>query len=294
MTFLSTLIDSVQEWLEDEADEEQVIHAIMRSIREVETAKDWEALKDTATVTPDSNGVIMEPPQCRVIRRVYPAGYDGLPDFRFMPKSEIDQYDQPRSKQYKMISYKGIEAQLSDGLLLDITQNSQTLTQAAASTDDIETAWVGERLRVEGDETLYEILAANAATDLTVTPDIRRTTRDAAVAKVRPIGLQRYQLSHSNGTLYTTDVEVHFQKRHPQLISYSDMLMIPAERMVTLGAVKFFLHQTKYDVDARELLKEYNDAKRVETQQEGTAVAEAVGPRKTFATRSRRNNSNLR
>jgi hypothetical protein len=294
MTSLKTLIDYVQDWLEDEGDEPAVIRAINRAIRQVETIKDWEVLKGISTITPDSSGVILEPTRNRVIRHIYPSGYTGLPSFEFKPKAELDRFDVARTAQYKFYSVAPVDTELQGGLLLDVVQNSQTVTEASASPTPIDVSWVGERLLLEGDETLYEITAATAGVDMTVTPDVRVATGSALSCKIRPIGQAKYQLTDTSGTVYTEDVEVHYQVNHPTLVKYTDQLLIPAENMVALLAVKFFLHQTKYDVDGRALNIEFNEAKRVETQQEGTASPEAISVGGSFGVRSRRNNGTIR
>jgi hypothetical protein len=106
--------------------------------------------------------------------------------------------------------------------------------------------------------------------------------------------MEQYELTDAVGNLFTNDVIADIQIKHPTLINYKDQLLIPAEEMVTLTAVKFFLHQTKYDVDARALEVAYKMAEKVETQQEATASPESVGPRGTFTVRSRRGNSERR
>jgi len=294
MTYLKTLKDNVQDWLEDEGDDEQVTRAVNRAIREVETYKDWEVLKDSATMTPDSSGVIQKPATCRVIRKVYPTGSYDLPEYVFRPVSEKPQMGQPTTTASKLIAVAGVKEQLSDGLLVDVVQNSQNITQAASSAEDIDVTWVGERFQIEDDETVYEIISAVAATSMVVFPDIRRETGDAQIAKVRPLGLEQYKLMDYTGKEYTAGVVADYQTKHPTLISDTDQLFFPAEQTVTLLAVKFFLHQTKYDVDARQLMIDITDAKGRECNQEATASPEHVGPRASFALRSKRGNPRLR
>jgi hypothetical protein len=294
MTYLKTLITDVEDWLEDEGDEDEVIRAINRAVEEVETYKDWEVLKDRATVTPDSSGIIRDPATSRVIRRVFPEGNYDLPEFQFRAKSEQDTLDNPRTHAYKLLSTAMVKTQLSDGLLVDVTQNSQTVVQATASTDDIDTSWVGERFMIEDDETIYEITEAVAATSMTVFPDIRRETGSAQSAKVRPLGMSQYKLTDYTGTAYTQNVEIAYQTKHPALVGYNDQLFIPARQTVYLLAVSYFLHQTKYDVDARQLKLDIMEAKNRECNQEATASPEHVGPRSSFSVRDKRNNRTLR
>lgn len=294
MTYLSTLIDNVQDWLEDNGDEEEVIRAINRAIRQVETFNDWEALRDSVTVTPDSSGVILDPPTSRVVTRVVPVGSYDLPEYDFRPKARQDQLNRPVTNERKLLAYPSIKTQLSQGLTVDVTQSNQTITQATSSTDDIEASWVGERFMLEGDETVYEITAAVAATSMTVFPDVRRDTGTAVAAKVRPLGQKQFQLTDSVGKGFTAAVTAEYQRQHPPLSIYTDQLWIPAEFTVTLIAVKFFLHQTKYDVDARQLQIDITEARDRECNQEATAYPESINVKQTFSVRSGRGNGTLR
>lgn len=294
MTYLKTLRQDVQDWLEDEGDNAEVDRALNRAIEEVETYQDWEVLKDSDTQTPDSDGIIRAPADSRVIRRVFPVGAYELPEFTFRPKSELDALDKPITTAYKLWPHTMNKSALSSGLLVDLVQNSQTVTQAVSSADNIDVAWVGERIQFEGDETYYEITAATASTDLTVYPDVRRESGSSQIAQVRPLGLEQYKVTDYQGQPYTDDVQIKYQVKHPALVSNTDQLLIPARQTVVLTAVKFFLHQTKYDVDARQLSIDLAQARDRECNQQATASPESVGVKSTFSLRSKRGNRSIR
>lgn len=293
MVYLQSLIDNVQVWLEDEGDTTQVVGRINKAIRKVEKLP-WEALKRKAVVTPDENGSFLIPPLCRVIDHIYPAGYSDRPDYEFASKAALDPKNHKTTGSYKFYTDEINLTTLEDSLLVDVVQNGQTITQAVASLVSVDEAWVGEQFRLPGDETLYEITAAVADTSLTVFPPVRSETRGASSCVIRPVGLQQYKVSDYRGEPIVADIEVHYRMKHPTLIDPSDMLLFDAEDTVSLEAVKFYLHQTKYDVDARALELDLRAARHTEVAQQAVKTTQSVNRDQTFTLHARNNRSHNR
>ena len=287
MIRLEDLRNNVQDWIENELDTDQTDRAINRAIRQVQKLCDWEALRRIKTVTPDSTGLFTEPPLTDKIRYVYTSGGTGWPSSAFVNIKEQNVDSAAGTYSGKFLPYGPTLVVTEEDLIVDVIQGSSTIAQATSSTEDIDISWVGERFQLEGDSTTYEITAAVAATSLTVYPSVRRSTLSSLTCIVSPMGQKQYKVLYSNGTAYSEAIDVHYQMAHQNLIDTEDLLFIPAEQLVTLFAVQFFLHQTKYDVDARALQLAISDAKRDELAQEPSSSYQSQKHDNLFGVRSR-------
>lgn len=288
MIRLEDLRNNVQDWIENEFDIEQTDRAINRALRQVQTLCDWEALRRIKTVTPDSTGLFVEPPLTTKIRRVYTSGDTNWPSASFVNIKELNTDDAGMTSSGKFLPYGSTVTNLEEDLIVDVVVGSSVISQAASSSVDIDESWVGERLQIEGDLTSYEIVEAVEATSLTVFPSVRRDTLTSLTCVVSPAGQKQYKVLYHDGSPYTNDIDIHYQMAHPQFNDEDDLLLIPAEQLVTLYTVQFFLHQTKYDVDARALQIAIDEAKRDELAQEPSSTYAAQQKDNLFGVRSRK------
>jgi hypothetical protein len=294
MVYLETIVDTVETWLEDNGDTDTVVKRVNKAVREVEKLN-WEAMKRKVIITPDADGTFLVPPLSRAIDAIYPDYEEStVPTFEFQPNAMVTPGNEKVVKSHKYFNAEINMVALESALVVDVVQNSQTITQAVASLVDIDESWVGEQLRLPNDETLYEITGAVAATSMTVFPPVRSETYNASSCVIRPIGLTKLKVTDWTGTPYTGDIKVHYYMKHPQLIDATDMLLIPAEDTVSLETVKFFLHQTKYDVDARNLEFDLRAARAREYAQQAVTTTESVVQDTSFSLHSRNNRRNRR
>lgn len=286
MIRLEDLRNNVQDWIENEDDSTAVDRAINRAIRQVQKLADWEALRRIDVITPDEEGKFTQPPLVEKLRGVYSQG-TYTPASEFVVVKEPIVTDAGTTVSGKLIPYGPTLTATETDLIVGVTVGSTTITQSATSTVDIDEDWVGLRFQLEGDSTTYEIASATAATSMTVYPSVRRDTGTTLTCVVDPAGQKQYKIMYYNGEPYTSEVDVYYQMAHPALNDDEDLLLIPAEMLVTLYAVQFFLNQTKYDVDARSLELAINNAKRDELAQEPSVTHEVQRRDNLFQVRSR-------
>lgn len=285
MTTLKSIRDIVILWLEDESINDDIDMVINSMIR-LTTTDEFEGLKRTADVTPDSDGVIVCPAAYRMALGIFPqCSYGSMPGFEFFPRTSRVRADEPRTNRYLYHTHESTRSADTTGMVLSGTQGDTTLTQVTtAITADME----GQELKILGDNTRYLITSATADTSLEVFPSLRADSSTSLSAEVNPAGMRRYTLTYPNGNVYIDTVTVDYQMDHPPLVLDDDELLIPLERTIALLTVQQFLQQSKYDVDAQRLEDAVFLARSAEYGTEPTNRQDAAPKDTTFAFRSKR------
>jgi hypothetical protein len=293
MIKLSSIRQTVIDWIEDDSDTDIIDRTINAQIRYVTKGTTFESLFRTQDQTPTAAGVIVAPPVCQSILNIYPqVAYGSLPDFVFGPSIGRYTAGQPRPNAYLYVPTGSVLSPETTGLNLTGSIGDYTLSENGGTsiTADME----GKELRLDGDDTRYLITAATASVSLDVFPPLRTNAQGGVGGTVNPEGRKEYTLLDRSGNLYTDDVTIDYKIDHPPLVLDDDELIIPLERTIALLTVQQFLKQSKYDVDAQRLREEIFEAQHVEMGTEPTAIQKSVPQDTMFAFRSRRGNARNR
>jgi hypothetical protein len=254
MKTLGWLRQQVVDWIEDDSDRQIIYRAINNAIDIVTADTSFSALNTNVTVTPDSEGVLIVPPRCQDINEIFPSS-DGRREAPFVFTGARRVQTDGRKPGYFYRSYGCVETPLAT-LDADFTLGSSIVSQSTASSEDFLLAHVGEEFVIAGGDEVYRIDAFDdqgLANTFTIYPDYRYSNQTDLPCYVRPASKEQICLYDSLGNPYAQEVIIEYRQRHPRLINEADILLIPAPHTVALEAVRFFLRQTKYDVDAERL-----------------------------------------
>lgn len=286
MITLQTIRDTVIDWIEDDSDTAIIDRTINGQLRFV-CRREFEGLRRSADVTPDSDGVITVPPLCQNILGIYEqCAYGTMPKFGFMARTARPRADEPRSNRYLYHPYESSRTAGATGLVLGGTQGGDTLTEESGTSITADMA--GKELVLAGDNTRYLIVSATADTSMTIFPTLRLYDSSVLAGTVDPVGTKRYVLTKPDGNIYTDAVTIDYQIEHPALVLADDPLLIPMERTVALLTVQQFLQQSKYDVDAERLERAIMSAQLTEYGSEPSNSQDNVPKDTSFAFRTKR------
>jgi len=242
----------------------------------------WDALRVVDSVTVNT-GVIIAPVLARKITGVFTQ--DDVAE-RFLPairKPSAGVSDVVR----RLVPTGYSTTVLQSGLTLTTTAGSATVTQAAASLNDIPASCENQRLVVSNDNGVYEIQTVTAATSLTISPVATQTIASAS-AWIGTNMQRMYTLYDSDNALTSeTAVNVEYQMRHPVLTNANDETLIDTFRSVALRAIQEYLYASKYDGDARGMEKEIVEADADELGMETTNLLLTQRRNSMFAVNAR-------
>ena len=286
MITLSSIRQTVIDWIEDDSDSDLVDRTINSQLRFV-CKREFEALYRSADVTPTASGVITTPAVCATVLGIYPqTSYGSLPAFNFTARTTRPRGDEPRTNRYLYHPSESTRTAGATGLVLGGTQGETTLTEQSGT--PITAAMAGQELRLSGDNTRYLIVSAIADTSIEVFPSLRLYDSTTLAGTVNPSGLKQYVLTDPNGNIYTKAVTIDYQIDHPPLVLDDDELIIPMERTLALLTVQQFLQQSKYDVDAERLQNAIFEARLTEYGTEPSNQQDNAPKDTMFSFRSKR------
>lgn len=280
MTRLSKIIELLQKWDEDVSVDEAFTAFINFAVEDAEGRIDWAELKKKTTVTPDSDGVLLIPALCRKITGIYTTVATGstYASHEFIEREKAITGDSGGVLRYVYEPYEASGAALWSGAVS--CTDSATVTGSGFSS-----SLVGHRIMFDGSSQMYEVLTVTGTTSITLDRAFYGT---ATVGQVRPVGMLQLLLKTDAGAAYTSDVVVHYQKKHPELNDDDDMLLIPCAKTVSLLALQNALITNKYSVDARHLDRVLEQARSTEIGTSPFAKSRERRRDSTFAVRSRR------
>jgi hypothetical protein len=258
MKSLSWIRQGVIDWIEDDSDRAIIDRAINTAISTVTGSCPFTALNTSVTVTPDTDGILVVPPRCQDIVEIFPSGDNKREaDFVFTGAKRVQTTG--RKAGYFFRSYGIVETSLNS-VLCDLTALSNVVIQSATSTEDFTADMVGKEFVLVGGNETYRIDSFDGAgleNEITIYPPYRWADVSNQSCLVQPESKETICLYDSLGNAYLGEVTIEYRQNHPQLVNDGDILLIPAPNTVTLEAVRFFLRQTKYDVDAERLERLY-------------------------------------
>lgn len=288
MATLKDIRDTVIIWIEDDSEPDTIDSVINSQLRYL-TKTEFEGLRKTVDITPDSDGKILLPPRCNFILGIYQqTAYGDIPSFNFMSRSARQVGSEPRTNRYLYHPAESTTTASISGLVMSGDKGEYTLTEESGTA--VTTDMIGKELKIAGDSTKYIVTDAVADTELSVYPAISRSSASDMRVSIEPIGSKQYILTSPDGTLHTSTVTVDYQTDHPPLIDDDSEVLVPMERTLALSTVQQFLNQSKYDVDAARLRGEILEAKLVEYSSEPSSMQDNAPKDTMFAYRSRRGN----
>lgn len=257
MKSLAWVRQQVIDWIEDDSDRAIIDRAINTSIETVTSMCPFSQLSTQVTVTPDENGIITLPPRCQDIVDIYPSSEIQGADFVFKGAKRVQTYGNKAGYYFRSV---GVVEEPLNTLVCDFTKDSATVTQNDSSAEDFSADMIGQEFIIAGGNESYRVDGFSdegTQNTLTVYPKYRWASYAGLECYIRPEGKEQVRLYDSQGTVYQGEVIVEYRQYHPQLVQDKDILLIPAYNTVALETVRFFLRQTKYDVDADRLERQY-------------------------------------
>lgn len=248
---LAYFIDFLQGMIDDENSdlEIQMRKWVNLSIAECSKRHRWSSLKSEVTLSPTEDGVILVPPLCDYIRRIYSDDRASLFHLRETDRSNA----QARMAQ---LWYTGYAAPTTGEVVVatcSVSEGEQTVT--STGTEFLE-AHEGSLLLFDSEEQPYEIVSFTSSSEVEIYPTYRGESNTTHSCVVNPLGQSRLALYNglsADDAVYTDDVIVEYQMRHPLLYSDTDRLLIPCPNTVILRSLKWAMRKNKYDVDAERL-----------------------------------------
>jgi len=257
MKNLGWIRQQVIDWIEDDSDRQAIDRAINVSIDVLTSKCTFSQLMSQVTVTPESDGTIITPPRCADIVEIYPANDNEEADFVFTGTKRVQSIGRRSGYFYRS---KGVTEEPLHELICDLSNKSKWVTQNDSSTVSMSADMIGEEFVIAGGNETYRIDdfdGTGAKNKIKVYPEYRWADVTGVDCFVRPECTESIVLYNSLGDIYTGDVTIEFKQAHPYLVSDRDILQIPAFNTTALETVRFFLRQTKYDVDADRLERQY-------------------------------------
>lgn len=256
---LASLRNRVKDRIEERGDDDLIDRYIRYAVEYIEAKGRWDALQQNETITPDSNGIIAEPPLCRVINEVYPYTTAIVKETKFEARTRPYTEVEGNRILRKYYLPAGFKTGLGETYSVDVTQGSTTVSQNSGEASWFDADDVGNLVMFSGSNYFYKITAVDTDdNEITITPKYADDNETNATAINQPSAQRQYKLiepstTDSGDSVYTDDVDVYYQRIHPPMTDNSDLLLIPAKRSVELAAAIFALQAAKYDVDAQRL-----------------------------------------
>lgn len=267
-TTLLKLRTAVEDWIEDTSEPDITDRAINEATALIAAQGGFSQMISQETVTPDDEGKFYLPPRCDKVIDIFPAESGAMAPFVFSGTRRIQAG--AREGRYCYRSIGATESPFAT-VDVDLENGSTTFSQSSSSTENFTEDMVGMEIVVEGIDEVYKILSYSEVSLLGVVevyPEFRFEDSDSIEAYVRPAGTEQLQVYDTANQNYTGDITIEFRKKHPTMVADNDPLLIPAPRCVSTEAVKFFLRQTKYDVDADRVEREMTQYKAVEFEKQ--------------------------
>ena len=281
MKSLNEILELLQDWLEDDSIDASFIRYMNFAIDQAESFVDWLGLYGEKTVTVGSDGVLTLPAEAHKITSIYSSETTGgVPKYRFSIRDSEPTAETGGTIQYSANPYPPV-ATTVDSVTATITQGSAAITSSAA----FDTSWVGKRLLIGTYSDLYEISAVADASNATLSRVVPFDSADYTVT-VEPAGTERLLLVDRDETVWSGDVVVKYQRKHPTLVETTDRLLIPCNRTIALLALQNALATDKYTVDAQRLEQQLMIVKAEECGKSTISTKKKRFCDRTFSVRS--------
>lgn len=289
-TVLKDIIKIVSNFIETTVNDPEITDYINQAVREVESLKHWGVLSGILDMTPDSSGILQVPPRSRLITDISLVPSGGPAAAKFYPREDLPTADEARLINYWYIPYPSLDV---DGTTnaITVTQGSSSVTQAGGALTFFDADDVGSNLTLTGSSFEYEITAFTSGSPDTITlaPVVSSSNQTSINAIIDISGRERIILYDASINVYTDQVRVYYQKKHPILYTDSSRLLIPCPRTVAYIAIQLMLQTDKYDVDAQRLEIMLARAKNEEIGSSNFAKTRQTRNDTLFSVRSRRN-----
>ena len=263
---LRELVETVQDWVGNDANRETVVSDINRSIRSICSRHKFDALTEFKEIELE-NGIFSVPPLCREIKSVRTTDHEEVAEVHNLPaKHEV-------AKAVPRVYPVGVSHYALDRVRLSGDESSDTLTQDAVQDDgswEIKAGHLGAGLKIEGFDDLFEITEVDAGISVTVRPFLP-TDFTGELALIGTNGLRIYKVYDSDLKVHPGPVVIEYQRFHPYLYNDDDRLEVDIRESVALTAVKNGLRHFKYDVDAVRLDQDLENAMAAELGAQITA-----------------------
>jgi len=274
MQTLKSLRDWMVTIIEDESQDTEFDLLINTAIEECAKMRHFGVLKDSITLTTDTNGDIWLPAYMRAIAKVtkgdgsYPNNETGFAKYDTTP----DRFELRIKEPYYI--YQGLSRVAQTSPTCDVTQGSSSIDIRVAAATWFAASDVNKAVSFAGDDTVYELTAVDTVAETaTIFPAYRNATETTSgIVATTPVeGEKVMRCYNEDDTVYQSlPVTIEYQRYHPKLYHDDERCYLPCEKVLRLLILQAALVNGKYDTDARNLANELELAKHAELGPEMT------------------------
>jgi len=254
---LKSLVDWLDDIVEDESIESAYIRWINSAIEQVAKMYPWDTLRREYSATV-SGGSLQLPPLLGSINQMWEDLDEVVPTAQFTRRDDRPRASDMRSRQRW---YRPNGSKLTAGTTYSntsVANGSQTVTGTVPNTGD-----VGKGVMFAGYPGVHEILTADGST-MTMYPKFPGTDSSTQSFEVDGAGYRQLMLYTEADAAFSGDIVLSYQMAHPILGHDDDVVLFDAPETLRLMALQQAHRQNKYDVDAERLRVDIEIAKQNE------------------------------